>query len=217
MATLHSPTALCPASSRARVTMPTGLVKSTIHASGLAFWTREAMSRTTGTVRRALANPPAPVVSCPTHPHSSGQVSSWPRAACPPTRSWRSTASAPATPASRSDVVVSTARMVVALEHPPAEPTDEREPVLGGIDQDQLVDRERVLHPSDAVDQLRRVRRTAADDRDLHPFTPVSVTPSMKAFCAKKNTAITGAITSSVAAMVRFQFVWCALLNDASP
>ena len=107
--------------------------------------------------------------------------------------------------------------MVVSLEHPPAEPADEREPVLGRIDQDQLVDRERVLHPTDAVDQLRCVRRPAADDCDLHPFTPVSVTPSMNAFCAKKNTAITGAITSSVAAMVRFQFVWCALLNDASP
>ena len=34
IATLHSPTARWPASSRARVTMPTGLVKSTIQASG---------------------------------------------------------------------------------------------------------------------------------------------------------------------------------------
>ena len=43
------------------------------------------------------------------------------------------------------------------------------------------------------------------------------MTPSMKAFWAKKNTTITGAITSSVAAMVRFQSVWWALLNDSSP
>ncbi len=107
MATLHSPTARCPAWRSARVTMPTGLVKSTIQASGFAFSTRAAMSRTTGTVRSALASPPAPVVSCPTQPHSSGQVSSWLRAAWPPTRSWSSTASAPATPASRSVVVVS--------------------------------------------------------------------------------------------------------------
>ena len=77
MATLHSPTARCPAWSSARVTMPTGLVKSTIQASGLrAARTRSAMSSTTGTVRSALARPPAPVVSWPTQPHSSGQVSS---------------------------------------------------------------------------------------------------------------------------------------------
>ena len=31
------------------------------------------MSSTTGTVRSALARPPAPVVSWPTQPHSSGQ------------------------------------------------------------------------------------------------------------------------------------------------
>ena len=35
MATLHRPTARCPASSRARVTMPTGLVKSMIQAPGV--------------------------------------------------------------------------------------------------------------------------------------------------------------------------------------
>ena len=55
------------------MTMPTGLVKSMIHASGLARRTRSAMSSTTGTVRSALARPPAPVVSWPTQPHSSGQ------------------------------------------------------------------------------------------------------------------------------------------------
>ena len=77
MATLHSPTARWPACSRARVTMPTGLVKSMIQASGAAAATCSAMSRTTGTVRSAFASPPAPVVSCPTQPHSSGQVSSW--------------------------------------------------------------------------------------------------------------------------------------------
>ena len=64
MATLHSPTARCPASSSARVTMPTGLVKSTIQARSAATRrTRSAMSSTTGTVRSALASPPAPVVS----------------------------------------------------------------------------------------------------------------------------------------------------------
>jgi len=53
--------------------------------------------------------------------------------------------------------------------------------------------------------ELRRIRRAAADDGDLgHPFTPVRVTPSTNAFCARKKMMITGAITMSVAAMVRF-------------
>ena len=53
---------------------------------------RSAIRSTRGTVRSALASPPAPVVSCPTQPNSSGQVSSRSRAACPPTRSWIRTA-----------------------------------------------------------------------------------------------------------------------------
>ena len=69
MATLHSPTVRWPASSRARVTIPTGLVKSTIQADGSARRrARSAISSTTGTVRSALARPPAPVVSWPTQP-----------------------------------------------------------------------------------------------------------------------------------------------------
>ncbi len=51
------------------MTMPTGFVKSTIHASGAArAATRSAMSSTTGTVRIAFAKPPAPVVSWPMQP-----------------------------------------------------------------------------------------------------------------------------------------------------
>ena len=77
IATLHSPTARWPSSSSARVTIPTGLVKSTIQASGAASSrARSAISSTTGTVRIALAKPPAPVVSCPMQPHGSGTVSS---------------------------------------------------------------------------------------------------------------------------------------------
>src|SRR5262249_32284103 len=55
------------------------------------------------------------------------------------------------------------------------------------------------------------------DDRDFHPFTPVSVTPSTNAFCARKNRTITGAITSSVAAIVRFHCTWCSDRNCARP
>ena len=67
------------------------------------------MSSTIGTVRSALASPPAPVVSWPTQQNSSGQVSSRCRAAWPPTRSWSSTAPAPSRPSSRLDVQVSLA------------------------------------------------------------------------------------------------------------
>jgi hypothetical protein len=80
------------------------LVKSTIQAPGASRSTRDAMSSTTGTVRSAFASPPAPVVSCPTQPQSSGNVSSEMRAAWPPIRSWMTTAAAPAIPASTSDV-----------------------------------------------------------------------------------------------------------------
>ena len=84
IATLQRPIARCPASRSARVTIPTGFVKSTIHASGRASErTRSAISSTTGTVRIAFANPPAPVVSWPMHPHASGIVSS---RASPPAR-----------------------------------------------------------------------------------------------------------------------------------
>ena len=105
IATLHSPTARCPASSSALVTMPTGLVKSMSHAPGAARRrASSAISSTSGMVRSALASPPAPVVSCPTQQKSSGHVSSLSRAACPPTRSWMSTAAAPSSPSSASVV-----------------------------------------------------------------------------------------------------------------
>ena len=58
IATLQSPTARWPASSSARVTMPTGFVKSTIQAPSAArSRTRSAISSTTGTVRIAFAKP----------------------------------------------------------------------------------------------------------------------------------------------------------------
>ena len=93
IATLHRPSARWPSSSRARVMMPTGFVKSTIQASGSArSRTTSAMPSTIGTVRSALANPPGPVVSWPSRPNLFGSVSSTSRAAWPPTRSWISTA-----------------------------------------------------------------------------------------------------------------------------
>ena len=61
----------------------------------------------TGTVRIAFAKPPAPVVSWPTQPQASGIVSSWWRAAWPPTRICTSTKSAPSMAESRWPVMSS--------------------------------------------------------------------------------------------------------------
>ena len=72
------------------------------------------------------------------------------------------------------------------------------------IDVRELVDRDPRPLPREARNELRRIRRPRTDDRELHPFTPVRVTPSTNARCARKKSTITGAITSSVAAIVRF-------------
>jgi hypothetical protein len=58
--------------------------------------------------------------------------------------------------------------VAVSLEDPSAQPPDEGETVLVRVDQDQLVDRQRVLQPGDPVDQLRCVRRSATHDNELH-------------------------------------------------
>ncbi len=112
-------------------------------------------------------------------------------------------------------------RVAQPREDPPPDARDQLEPLGRRVDEHQLVDR--AARP--AAGRARRrargctstLRRRPRFSQQLHPLTPVSVTPSMKALWARKNSAITGAITSSVAAMVRFQLVWWALLNVLSP
>ena len=100
-----------------------------------------------------------------------------------------------------------------AVEHPPREPPDDLEP--GRVD---VVEREPLeLEPREARDQLRRIRRARADDGEPHPFTPVRVTPSTKARWARKKRMTTGAITTSVAAIVRFHCTWWRLRYCDSP
>lgn len=210
---------MCPASSSARVTMPTGLVKSMIQAAGLARRTCSAIESTTGTVRSALANPPAPVVSWPTQPHSSGQLVlvAGALAADPQLQQHGvRVRHAGGQVAGGADL----GRVALLGEDPPGQAADQLQPLGGRVDQHQLGDRQPVAQPGEAVDQFGCVGGAAADDREFQrhqPLTPVRVTPSMKAFCAKKKRTMTGAITSSVAAMVRFQLVWCAPLNDSRP
>ena len=103
------------------------------------------------------------------------------------------------------------------VEHALREPTDNFAPLRIDVLQHELADVDPLALARQPRHELGRVRRAAADDRDLHPFTPVSVTPSTNAFCARKKTMITGAITSSVAAMVRFHCTWCRERNSESP
>ena len=195
MATLHSPTARCPASSSARVTMPTGLVKSTIQASGRgAARTRSAMSSTTGTVRSALASPPAPVVSCPTQPHSSGNglVRVAGGLAADPQLEQHGVGAVDAGVEVGGGGAPRPGCPRVA-EDPAREAADELQPLGVRVDQHELVDASSgVAQPGEPVDQLRGVRRPAADDGELHPLTPVKCEPSTKAFWARKKSTTTG-------------------------
>ena len=129
--------------------------------------TRSASSSTTGTVRSALARPPAPVVSCPTQQKSSGSVSSTLRAAWPPTRSWKSTASAPSTPSSTEEVV-STLPGCPCLARIRREtaPTASSRSAEGSTARPR--DRQLVAQPGESVDEFRGVGRTAPDDCELH-------------------------------------------------
>lgn len=105
-------------------------------------------------------------------------------------------------------------------EDPPGEAAHQLQALRRRVDEHQLLDGQGVPQPGEAVDEFGGVGRPSADHGEFHtcqPFTPVSVTPSTNAFCAKKNTRITGAMTSTVAAMVRFQSVWCMPLNDSRP
>ena len=105
-------------------------------------------------------------------PKRRGSVSSTSRAAWPPTRSWNSTKSAPSRAASRSPVSVSAAGPVPVGRASAGEPADDLEPLGIDVEQDQLVDRQAVRAAREALDQLRRVRAPAADDRDLGAHPP---------------------------------------------
>ena len=149
--------------------MPTGLVKSTIHAPAAARCrTVSAISRTRGTVRSALAKPPAPVVSCPTSPKRPGMVSSRSRACWPPTLSWIRTASAPST-ASASDVVVPhQPGIVLFAQDPCGQAAHQGQPVAVDVVQHQLRAAQPVGPCRESLDQFRGVGAACPDHGDLH-------------------------------------------------
>ena len=142
------------------MTMPTGFVKSTIHAPSGAC---SAISSTTGTVRRALARPPAPVVSRLMQPQGEG-LSSSRRALWPPTRTWTSTKSAPSRAGRSSSVTTSSPRYPCRWSILRAIP-DTTEPLTVDVVQGDLAH----LQPREAGDEL--VGRPRLDHRELHTFT----------------------------------------------
>src|SRR5207247_2216251 len=64
------------------------------------------------------------------------------------------------------------------VEHPRRQPSDDLQPRRVDILEDELTHVQALPLAREATDQLRGVGRATADDCDLHPFTPVSVTPS---------------------------------------
>ena len=136
---------------------------------------------------------------------------------CPPTRIWTSTKFAPSSARSRSSVTDERAAEALRVEHARGEPADDLAALRVDVVEDELFDRQPLALAREPGHELGRVRRAAADDRDLHPLTPVSVTPSTNAFCARKKTTITGSITSTVAAIVRFHCTWCSERNCERP
>lgn len=174
MATLQRPTALCPAWSSARVTMPTGLVKSMIQASGLVRRTRSAMSSTTGTVRSALARPcgaggllaDAAALQWPGLVLVAGGLS-----ADAQLEQDRVGAVHPGV-----QVTGGGDGPGVALlgEDPPGESAHEVEAVGRRVDEDELLDRQGAVQTGEPVDQFGGVGGPATHYSELH------VSPSLR-------------------------------------
>ena len=78
------------------------------------------------------------------------------------------------------------AAVALLLQHARRHGADDLAALAIDVVQHELAHRKPLALARDARDELRRVGRPGADDRDLHPFTPVSVTPSTNACCARK-------------------------------
>ena len=63
-------------------------------------------------------------------------------------------------------------RPLEPVEHPRRQPADDLEALRIDVEEDELVDREAVGAPRDALDQLRRVGAAPAHDRELHAQLP---------------------------------------------
>ena len=192
----------------ARVTIPSGLVKSMIQAPGAdsGVQTRSANSEHNRHRPHRLGEaPPAPGGLPDRSRTRSGTVSSERRASWPPNANLNEHEVGPLE--RRIEVVGDLEPPLEALpgKHPACEPAHDFTPLGIDVLEPELSDPELVALPRQAANELWGIGRAAADDSDLHPLTPVSVTPSTKARWARKNRMITGVMTTTVAAMVRFQ------------
>ncbi len=193
--------------------MPTGLAKSTIHAPGAARRsTSAARSSTTGTVRSALARPPAPVVSWPRQPQRRGHglvVQPGLLTADPELDQHRVRALERRRPVGGQR---QPARPVAVVEDAPGEGADHLQPLRAS-------GRAAPARTTGRSPLRRAIPETSSGVYVEPPpttttfigtyLTPVSVTPWTKAFWAAKNSAMTGSMNSTVAAMVRFHCTWC--------
>src|SRR6185312_5109730 len=82
---------------------------------------------------------------------------------------------------------VELAAVALAVEHPLRQPPDHLAALVVDVVQHELVERYPLALAREPGHELGRVGRASADDGELHPFTPVSVTPSTNARCAQKN------------------------------
>ena len=146
------PDRLCPARSRARVTIPTGLVKSMIQASGLARRTRSAMSGRPGPCAG-----PWPVRRRRWFPvrHSRTPAARSRRGDARPAR--RRGAGEHRIGAFDPGIEIGgggePSRMPLPVEDPTGQCADQLQALGGGVDQDQFTDRQRVTQPGEAVDR----------------------------------------------------------------
>ena len=130
------------------------------------------MSRTTGTVRSAFANPPAPTVSWPIEPEPRRQR------LVAEARGLAADAQLDEDEVGAVDGGVAIrrpdepARPALPAEHPLGEPADDLEPLGVDVEQGELVDRQAVGAAREAVDELGRVGAAAADDRELQAHRP---------------------------------------------
>ena len=172
----------CPPSTSAWVTIPTGFVKSTIQASGAPRRrTASASSRTTGTVRSAFANPPAPTVSWPTS--RTAAAASRRRAGPPARRPGAGRGRSPRRRSRRRDRSSGRrARPALRASIRSASP-----PTIasrsGSMSRRTISSIGTRSPPGEAVDQLRGVGAAAADDRQLqaHRTSPVCRQPRVGA------------------------------------
>ncbi len=169
IATLHSPTARWSASSRARVTMPTGLVKSMIQASGFAcsrIGVGHAQDDGHGAQRLRETAGSGGLLPDAVHLVRPGLVAAARvLPADPQLDQHRIRVGDTGDEIGGAD---DAARMPGAREHALRDAGHQVDPLLVGIDQPELLQRKGVPQSGEAVDELGGVGGATPDEREFH-------------------------------------------------